>query len=123
MKNVSALRDRYLRDPLPVRLGGLAANMARIRSFSDHPAHQDAVARLVHESKLFIEWTAPEATASVQAILADCQRQLARWHLAWNDIWPNPARRAEVATSAGLWSQRILELSGLAIPSAGHQVP
>lgn len=121
MKNVLALRERYLRDPLPVRLGGLAANLARIRSFSDHPAHQDAVARLVHESKLFIEWIAPEAGPSVQAILVDCQRQLARWHLAWNDIWSSPARRAEVAIHAGSWSQRVLEVSGLAIPSGGHR--
>ena len=118
MKNPSALRDRYLRDPWPVRLGGLAANLARVQSFSDHPAHQDAVARLVHESKLFIEWAAPEADASVQSILVDCQRLLARWHLAWNDIWSDPARRAEMARHAGLWSQRILEVSGLASLSA-----
>jgi hypothetical protein len=122
MKNVLALRERYLRDSLPVRLGGLAANLARIQSFSDHPGHGDAVARLVHESKLFIEWTASEADPSVQAVLVDCQRQLVRWHLAWSDIWLSPARRAEVATGAGLWSQRILQVSGLASPSGGPQV-
>ena len=118
MKNASALRERYLRDPLPIRLGGLAANLARIQSFSIHPGHGDAVARLVHESKLFIEWTASEADPSVQAVLADCQRQLARWHFAWSDIWSSPARRAEVATDAGLWSHRVLEASGLAPPPA-----
>jgi len=116
--NASALRERYLRDPLPIRLGGLAANLARIQSFSDHPSHQDAVARLVQESELFIEWTAPEADPSVQAVLADCQRQLVRWHRAWRDIWSSPARRAQVATHAGLWSQRVLDASGLASPSA-----
>ena len=30
MKDLSAIRARYVRDPLPVRLGGLAADMARI---------------------------------------------------------------------------------------------
>ena len=121
MKDVSALRERYLRDPLPIRLGGLAANLARIQSFSDHPGHGEAVARLVHESKLFIEWTASDAAPSVQVVLADCQRQLARWHLSWNDIWTSPARRAEVASHAGTWSQRVLEASGLTSPSGWQQ--
>jgi hypothetical protein len=123
MSNAAALRERYLRDPLPIRLGGLAANLARIQSFSDHPSHGDAVARLVQESELFIEWTASEADPSVQLVLADCQRQLARWHLAWKDIWSSPARRAEVAIHAGSWSQRVLEASGLASPSPGDHVP
>jgi hypothetical protein len=33
MNDPSRLRDRYLRDPLRVRLGGLAVNLARVRSF------------------------------------------------------------------------------------------
>lgn len=123
MKNKSARRERYLRDPLPIRLGGLAANLARIQSFSNHPGHRDAVASLLEESKLFIEWTAPEAHPSVQALLADCQRELARWHLVWNHIWSTPARLAEVTADAGVWSQRILEASGLAPPSVAHPVP
>ena len=47
MTNRSQLRERYLRDPLSVRLGGLAANLARVRSFSDNPAHGEAVARVL----------------------------------------------------------------------------
>jgi len=121
MKNVLSLRVRYLRDSLPIRLGGLAANLARIQSFSNHPGHGDAVARLVHESKLFIEWTASEADPAVQAVLVDCQRQLVRWHLDWSDIWSSPERRAEVATGAGVWSQRVLQVSGLASASSGNQ--
>lgn len=41
-QNLSALRERYLRDPLSIRLGGIAANMARIASFSEHPAKPKA---------------------------------------------------------------------------------
>ncbi len=55
MKDWTAIRDRYLRDEFPVRLGGLAANLARIKSFSDHPDHRDAVESLLEESKFFIE--------------------------------------------------------------------
>ena len=47
--NHSALRDRFLRDSLPIRLWGLAANLARVQSFCDNPAHLDVVARLLGE--------------------------------------------------------------------------
>ena len=113
MRDWSILRERYLRDPLQVRLGGLAANLARVESFSDHLHHREVVAGLLEESKWFIEWTARDAQFDVLAKLVECQRQLARWNLAWNEIWANPARRAEVARQAGVWSSRILEMSGL----------
>jgi len=109
----SQLRDRYLRDPLPVRLGGLAANLARVRSFSDNPAHGDVVARLLEESAWFIEWSAPDAPVETQEALVDCQRELARWRLSWSHVWADSKRRAEVAERAGAWSQQLLNLSGL----------
>ena len=113
MTKWEALRERYLRDPLPVRLGGLAANLARMGSFSDNPAHARVVAGMIEESKWFIEWTAPEAAPETQALLAEYQRQLARWHLAWDRIWRDAERRKEVAEQARLWSRRLLEESGL----------
>jgi len=112
MTDLLQLRNRYLRDPLPIRLGGLAANLARVQSFSDHPAHGEAVARLLEESAWFIEWTAPDAELETQVFLAECQRQLARWLLAWGEIWHDAGRLAEVADQAGRWSLRLLELSG-----------
>ena len=113
MTNRSALRDRYLRDSLPVRLGGLAANLARVRSFSDNPIHGDVVVGLLEESTWFIEWTAPDAPLNTQITLVECQRALARWRLAWAEIWANSKRRAEVVDQAGAWSQKLLSLSGL----------
>jgi hypothetical protein len=113
MMDRSAIQIRYLRDPVPVRLGGLAANLARIESFSDHPAHGDVVQQLIDESKYFIEWTAAEADAEAQAELVELQVQLARWQSAWMEIWPDPSRRAAVASQSGAWSRRIMEISGL----------
>jgi len=43
-----------------IRLGGLAANLARIESFSNDPKHDEVVLGLVRESQLFIEWTATD---------------------------------------------------------------
>ena len=34
---LDARKERYMRDPLPVRLGNLASNLARIRSIATQP--------------------------------------------------------------------------------------
>jgi hypothetical protein len=113
MRDRTAIRKRYLRDALPVRLGGLAANLARIKSFSDHPDHRDVVESLLDESKFFIEWTAPDVEVELQAELVELQVQLARWQRNWVDIWSNPAQRVAMAEQARAWSERVLEGSGL----------
>ena len=113
MKDRSAIQERYLRDTLPVRLGGLAANLSRIKSFAAHDASRDAVENLIDESKYFIEWTAAEAEVEVSAELVELQIQLARWQCQWAQIWPDPVRRRQVAEGASVWSKRVLEMSGL----------
>lgn len=113
MKENLALRERYLKDPLPVRLGGLAANLARVRSFSNDPRHERLVAGMLEESKWFIEWAAAGAPPDIQGLLVECQRQLARWQMAWSEIWQDVNRRAEVAETARTWSGRILQASEL----------
>jgi hypothetical protein len=113
MKDWSSIRERYLRDDLPIRLGGLAANLGRIKSFSAHDASREAVESLIDESKLFIEWTAPEAESHTAAELVGLQVQMARWQHNWSRIWSDPAQRNLMAEQSGAWSKRVLELSGL----------
>jgi hypothetical protein len=113
MKDQRAIRERYLQDGMPVRLGGLAANLARIKSFSDHPDHRVVVKGLLEESKYYIEWTGHEAELEVQAELVELQLQLAWWQLRWDDIWADPHQRRAVAEQAEKWSKRMLERSGL----------
>ena len=60
MKDYSAIQARYMRDDLPVRLGGLAANLRRVQSFIRNDANRDVVESILDESKHFIEWTAAE---------------------------------------------------------------
>src|SRR5712692_10276718 len=100
MRDSTAVRERYLRDQLPMRLGGLASNLARIKSFSDHPDHREVVESLVDESKQFIEWIVPDAGLDLQVELLELQLQLARWQRAWPTIWADLARRASVAEQA-----------------------
>jgi hypothetical protein len=52
MKDLSAIRVRYVRDPLPIRLGGLAADLARIASFSQNPANLAPVADLIRIERM-----------------------------------------------------------------------
>lgn len=113
MKYSAVLQQRYLRDPSPVRLGGLAANLARIESFSDHVEHCDVVRNLLEESKFLIEWAAPDLRLDVQAQLVQLQLRLALWELDWTRIWPDSEQRMAVAKQAQLWSRRVLEMSGL----------
>jgi hypothetical protein len=113
MKDWTTTRERYLRDNLPVRLGGLAANLSRIRSFAAHDASREAVEGMIEESKFFIEWTAAEAEVSTAAQLVELQIQLARWQRNWAHIWGDPVQRSKMVEQSAAWSKRILELSGL----------
>ncbi|MBD1900907.1 hypothetical protein NDI44_04180 [Trichocoleus sp. DQ-A3] len=113
MKDWTTKQERYLRESVPTRLGELAANLARIRSFSNNDLNRDAVAHLIEESKFFIEWTAIDAGIDIAAELVELQVQLARWQLGWANIWADDAQRTKVAQQAKVLSDRVLEMSGL----------
>ncbi len=113
MATIQEIKQRYLQDPLPRRLGGLAANLARIDTFSRQDANQDAVFRLITESQYFIEWTAVETELDVAAQLVDLQLQLAVWQHNWAKIWVDAEERQSVAQQSRQWSNRVLALSGL----------
>ncbi len=113
MRELGAIRERYLRDDVPIRLGGLAANLSRIASFAASDAGCDAVASLIDESKLFVEWTAAETEIDMAAELVQLQIQLADWQRSWEQTWADLYRRRQVADEAGAWSRRVLAMSGL----------
>ena len=113
MRDWTGIRERYVRDELPVRLGGLAANLARVCSFSRNPVNREVVSSLLEESKFFIEWSAPETEVDTAAQLVQLQIQLAVWQLDWDRIWADQGERNQVADHCRVWSNRILDLSGL----------
>lgn len=113
MKDWSQIRERYMRDDLPVRLGGLAANLNRIKSFSVNEGSQAVVESLIDESKMFIEWVAPDTEVNTAEKLVELQVQLALWQLQWKLIWPDPVKRRQLAEQSANWSKQVLELSGL----------
>ncbi|NOT62275.1 MAG: hypothetical protein HOP19_18870 [Acidobacteria bacterium] len=113
MKDWTSIRTRYLEDSLPIRLGGLAANLSRIKSFSTREENRAAVESLIDESKQFIEWTAVEAEIHVAAELVELQLLLARWHYKFESIWQQKQQLEQMALDSQHWSKRVLELSGL----------
>ncbi len=120
MTDWALIRERYLKDGLPVRLGGLAANLGRLQSFGSQPTGEEVVRTPLDESARFIEWSVPEASIRTAAELVELQIELACWRHAWPEVWSNPEQREALAKRAGVWSQRVLELSGLfASPHTG----
>ncbi len=113
LRDSKLIRERYLRDALSVRLGGLAADLARVSTFSKNPRNREAVSGLLEESKHFIEWTAGDAGIDIAAELVELQVQLALWQQRWATIWLDDAQRSEVAAQARDWSDRVLRFSGL----------
>ena len=107
------IKEHYMQDRPATRLGGLAANLARIASFSDNPKHLKAVHDLLVESKYFIEWTTPDTALETQAELVRLQVELARWGVRLQRDWPDEDARQEMARKAKQWSQTVLESSGL----------
>lgn len=113
MTEWSDIRERYLRDGVPTRLGGLAANLARIGSFSRRVENGDVVLRLVRESERFIEWTESDTLGETLRELGELRKTLADWRTQWSAIWADDVRRAAIGEQATEWSARVLALSGL----------
>jgi hypothetical protein len=107
-----SLQPRFLRDGVPIRLGGIATNLARIASFSRHPVNRDAVEQMVIQSRLFIEWTLPDMNEDA-AVLSELEAQLAQWQGCWGTLWEDAEERQAVIDQSRRWSERILGLSGL----------
>lgn len=113
MKDWTAIRERYLRDDISVRLGGLAANLSRIKSFANNESNRAVVESLIDESKHFIEWTAHEIEPEIAAKLVELQVELALWQIKLNKLWPDAAQRKHISEVSNAWSQQILKASGL----------
>ncbi len=113
MKDMQAKKERFLRDSISIRLGGMAANLARIKSFSNNSANESAVFDLFEETKYFIEWTANETEINTASELAELQLQIAIWQRNWESNWSSSENRKVVASRSAAWSRKLLERSGL----------
>ena len=106
-------RDRYLRDPLPIRLGSLATSLARIASSARHGTGATAVATMIEECRWYIEWTAADTAPEVASELVDIQRLLTLWRGAWPTAQLEPKQRILLSVQAKKWADQVLDYSGL----------
>jgi hypothetical protein len=113
MRNKEKLRERFLRDPLPRRLGGLAATLGRVSSVARKSSDPTNVARLLEEAKYLIEWTAAETEPEVAAELVSMQTQINLWLRVWDQASQHRAQRTLLSVQAKHWSDRALDFSGL----------
>ncbi len=113
MKDKEKLRERFLRDPLPRRLGGLAATFGRISSSARNSTDPNQVAHLLDEAKHFIEWTAAETEPETAAELVQIQTLLTLWQKAWGEASQNKQQRLLLSVQAKDWSDKAIGFSGL----------
>lgn len=113
MPNKEKLRERFLRDPLPRRLGGLAATLGRISSVARKSSDPTNVARLLEEAKYLIEWTAADTEPEVAAELVSMQTLINLWSKAWEKASQNKEQRTLLSVQAKHWSDRAMDFSGL----------
>lgn len=104
-------RERFLRDPLPVRLAGLAADLARVSSSARHASGAESVATMLEESQYYIEWTAAEVEPEVAAELVDMQRLIGLWRKAWPEAQHSVTQRTLLSVQAKKWSDQVLGYS------------
>ena len=114
MRDKEKLRQRFLRDPLPRRLGGLAATLGRLSSSARKSTDPAIVADLLDEAKHLIEWTAAAAEPETAAELVRIQTMISLWQRAWDEASQSPKQRLLLSVQAKDWSDKAVDFSGLA---------
>ena len=113
MTDKEKLKQRFMRDPLERRLGGLAATLARISSSARNSESPVIVENLLDEAKRLIEWTAADTEAETAAELVQIQRLITLWQKSWESAYKEKSQRILLATQAKEWSDKTLQSSGL----------
>jgi len=113
MKNKQKLHERFMRDPIPRRLGGLSATLGRISSSARESSDPAQVVNLLDEAKHLIEWTAADTDPEIAAELVSMQRLIVLWQKAWIKTEVTLEQRTLLATQAKHWSDQTLGFSGL----------
>lgn len=115
MKDAARVRGRFLKDPVPRRLGALAADLARVASSALRDESGESVLLMLEESQAFIDWTGAETEPDVASELADMQVQLALWRRSWGAARESRSLRALLSLQARRWSEQVLLQSGMLV--------
>jgi hypothetical protein len=105
LRDIKKMRDRYLRDRAPVRMGNLASSLLRLSHWVKNRHREEATIDLMREVAWFLEWNGDLSLAE----LAEMQREICRWR----QVWPVEQARNILELRTLQMSKRVLELSGL----------
>jgi hypothetical protein len=113
MTDKEKLKQRFLRDPIEKKLGGIAATLARLSSSARNSESPVIVENLLDEAKHYIEWTAADAEAETAAELVQMQRLITLWQKSWKTAMQDHSQRILLSMLAKEWSDKALQSSGL----------
>lgn len=111
-QNLDEKKARFQSENTSTRLGHIASNLARIRTFCNS-TYKEAVESVTEETTWFIEWTAAEIEPEYAEELVNIQVQLARWKLTLDSIWFDDRERRKISEQSNAWSEQVLDISGL----------
>lgn len=105
---LNELEKRYTKDPLSVKLGGIASDLGRLSGLAASSANNPEIfINVLTETKLFTEWAGKTADFKMQKEILSLQRDLATWEAQLS------SKRSLVEKKAKKWSGAILKVSGL----------
>ncbi|WP_375490946.1 hypothetical protein [uncultured Nostoc sp.] len=106
-------QETFVQDSIPVRLGKLATNLARINQLFSESTHEDVVKSLIRETMYFLEWIAPDIDIDNACELANLGRFLTRWLFNWEQAWNDTDAKNQIIQELGIWSDSVLQMSKL----------
>ncbi len=112
IKNLTEIRERFLKEETPMRLGHLASDLSRVASLLEMQVKGGTIKGVLEEAKFFAEWAAKEAPLETQIFLAEIQGFLARNEISWEASLGDAYWRKDVATQSRTWAEELLNKAG-----------
>lgn len=106
MRDLKRMRERFLQDEGPVRLGNLASNLLRLSQWVLMGEKEERIVELMREIAWMMEWCGDLGNPD----LVDMQREICRMRRRWP---MEKGKNLSLAFHARQMSDRLLELSGL----------
>ena len=106
----SVLYARFMKDPVSVRLGGIASDLIRLSGLAKtNPANKPHFQSVLDETKFFTEWTAADLSIDAQEKILELQRVLVQW----DGRLISHEQLSSVQQEAKDWSEKVLLASGM----------
>ena len=108
MTPLQLLKERFERDSVSIRWGGIASDLLRLSAMVHAKTFDPKIFQdILTETKLFTEWLAPQVGFEHQEAILSLQRDL-------SGVSPEYSSNKDIEANIRAWSGKVLEISGLA---------